>query len=113
MSAIVGLLLVVASITLFAWAVLLFRDPDGPEWRNRYLVLETVACLVVGGFVFGLAMQIQYVLQLPGAVGAGLAIGALAFAVAAYFVIWRLFGVNAKVGRFDEAESARLKPRRV
>lgn len=113
MSALVGLLLVIASITLFAWAVLVFRDPEGPAWRDRYLVLESAACLIVGGFVFGLAMQIQYALQFPGALGAGLTVGALAVAVVAFFVIWRLLGVSAKIGRFDGAESAPLKPKRI
>jgi hypothetical protein len=112
MSAFVGLLLVIASIALFAWAVLLFRDPHGPAWRDRYLVLETVACLIVGGFVFGLAMQIQYALQFPGLPGAAMTLGAIAIAVIAYFVVWRLFGVAAKVSRFDEAERAPLRPKR-
>lgn len=106
MLGLLGAVFVLVSILLFAWAVLAFRNPHGPAWRNRYLVLEAAACAIVALFVFGLAMQLKFALDFPGAMGGALSAAALVFALAAYFVVWRWLGVPAKLAQFDAAEAA-------
>jgi len=113
MYAVVGLLLVIASIALFAWSVVVFRNPSGPAWRDAYLLLEAIVLAIVGLFLVGMGLQIEAALQYPGSLGLGLALGVLAVAAVAYFAIWRLSGVAAKVARFEAAdEPAALKAKR-
>ena len=113
MLAVVGLLLVIASIALFAWAVVVYRNPTGPAWRDAYLLLESIVCTIVGFFLVGMGLQIEAALQYPGSLGLALALAAFVVAGVAYFAIWRLSGVAAKVARFGPAETtAALKPKR-
>lgn len=104
MSAVVGTLLVLVGILLFAWATTTFRDPNGPRWRNNYLALESVACAIVAALTFGLALQLQYALAAQGVMAAMLTLGVVAFLVVARLVVWRVLDVKAKLARLEAAE---------
>lgn len=106
MIAILGILLVLASILIFAWAIVAFRRPDGPVWRERYLVLESLACAIVGIFVFGMAMQFRFALEFEGPVSWVLCAAVLAFPPFAYRLIWRRLHIDATLASFEAAEGA-------
>lgn len=110
MYGIAGAALVVAAIFLFAWAIVAFRDPNGPAWREKYLVLESLACLIVGIFAFGLALQFKFALQFEGALAWGLSIGVFVLLAVVYWAVWKVMGVAAKVAAFEEAEKTQRAP---
>jgi small-conductance mechanosensitive channel len=109
MSAIIGTALVAASLIGFAWAILAFRDPAGPAWREKYLVLEALACLIVGTFFFGLALLFQFTLQFAPPLNFALSIGVFALIWAMLVAIWRVMGVRAKVAEFERARAGAPK----
>ena len=105
MSAIIGTALVAASLAGFAWATLVFRNPAGSAWREKYLVLEGLACLIVGAFFFGIALQFAFALQFDPPLSWAFCAGVVVLLWAMFAVIWRTMGVRAKVARFEAARA--------
>ena len=110
MSAIIGTALVAASIVLFAWTTLVFRNPAGPPWREVIFFLEGLACLIVGLLFVGGALLLQFALQFgwPANLASGVAIVVLA--PAAFVAAWRAVGVSARLARFDRPERPTAPP---
>lgn len=111
----IGTVLVLFAIVLFGWSIVAFRSPDGAGWRNKYLALESVACVIVAALTFGLALQLQYALRAEGVARLALTIGVFVFLAVAYVVIWRVMGVNSKLARFEATaggEAAELAAKR-
>jgi hypothetical protein len=109
LSAIVGAALVVASIYIFALAMLAFRNPTGPAWREKYLVLETLACVIVSLFFFGLALLLEFALRFAPPINLALAAAILVLLWPLTKLIWASVGVQAKVLRF-KASAGQAQP---
>ena len=107
MPALTGIFLVVASVFLFAWSILVFRDPAGPAWRQTSLVLELLACAIVSIFSFGLALQLQFAVQFEGPTAGIASISVIALTAVIFWAVWRVMGITEKVSKFDACKAAK------
>lgn len=109
MSAVVGVVLLSASILGAILGALLFRNPQRPAWARSTSLSDLAALVLVGLFAFGTACLTSFALGLaaPSAwmVGAGGIVGAIALTWGA----WRGMRVSERLAAYDaESESVPL-----